>query len=77
MVKEKKKLSANVICFIIAGAIALCFFGVKAGASTLTDDLNSKGVVRYEEGSNEVVIDSSDFYTLAAQIELLNAKIGN
>lgn len=76
MAISKKKISFSTIVLIIFSIISIFFFCIQANADSISSSLKSKGVLTYQDGDKTVVIDSSDFYTLAAQIDLLNQKVG-
>lgn len=69
----KKKLSVNAICFIIAGAIIVSLFGVKAISETFA--LKSKGNIVYD-GDGSIEIYSSDFETLREKTNILCKVLG-
>ena len=71
MVKKKRKLSANAICFIIAGALIVGFPVVRAVADTF--DINSHGTLEY---SSEVKIAAEDITNLAEQANRVISALG-
>ncbi|MCM1267768.1 MAG: hypothetical protein NC302_07670 [Bacteroidales bacterium] len=70
--KNKKIISIMLILGMLSG---VCMVSTAAGNSTATrDSLRSQGAVRYEDGTESVVIDSADLYTLADKLDLFKVR---
>ena len=56
--------------------LSVCMVTTAAGASAATkNSLRSQGAIRYQEGTESVVIDSADLYTLADRLDLFKVRV--
>lgn len=71
-IKQKKIISVLLILSMLFG---ICMVASAAGTSTTTkSSLRSQGAIRYREGTESVVIDSADLYTLADRLDLFKVR---
>lgn len=56
--------------------LSVCIVTTAAGSSTATkSSLRSQGAIRYQEGTESVVIDSADLYTLADRLDMFKVRV--
>lgn len=71
-IRNKKIVSAILILSMLFG---VCMVAAAAGIPTATrNSLRSQGAIRYQEGTESVVIDSEDLYTLADRLDLFKVR---
>lgn len=69
----KKTLSVLLLFSMLFG---VCMVATAAGNPTATNkDLHSQGAIRFQEGTESVVIDSEDLYTLADRLDLFKVRV--
>ena len=74
----KKVRSKKIILVMLAMTMLLsaCMVTTAASASAATkNSLRSQGAIRYQEGTESVVIDSADLYTLADRLDLFKVRV--
>lgn len=71
-IRNKSILSVMLMLSMLFG---ICTVAAAAGTPAATkDSLRSQGAIRYREGTESVVIDSADLYTLADRLDLFKVR---
>lgn len=71
-IKKKKVIS---VMLILSMLFSVCMIATAADTSGATrNSLRSQGAIRYQEGTESVVIDSEDLYTLADRLDLFKVR---
>lgn len=71
-IKRKKSISVLLMLSMLFG---ICMIATAADTPTATkNSLRSQGAIRYREGTESVVIDSADLYTLADRLDLFKVR---
>lgn len=75
MKKTRKKRIVSVI-LMLSMLFSVCMVTTAASTSAATkNSLRSRGAIRYQEGTESVVIDSADLYTLADRLDVFKVRV--
>ncbi len=74
---KKTKIKRLISATLILGMLfSVCMVATASDTSAATkNSLHSQGAIRYREGTNSVVIDSADLYTLADRLDSFKVRV--
>lgn len=74
--KKLKNIKVVSVMLMLSMLFSVCMIAAAADTPTATrNSLRSQGAIRYQEGSESVVIDSEDLYTLADRLDLFKVRV--
>lgn len=73
-ISKNKKIGSVMLTLVML--LSVCMVATAEGGQTATkNSLRSRGAIRYQEGSESVVIDSADLYTLADRLDVFKVQV--